>query len=79
MGTDTRTRTTPDDITASVLASFEACSDPRLRTLMQAFVRHLHEFAVDVGLTEEEWRGLRTWYTEEDSDRLWAEVREMLR
>lgn len=28
--------------------------------------------------TEEEWRGLRTWYTEEDSDRLWAEVREML-
>lgn len=25
--------------------------------------------------TEEEWRGLRTWYTEEDSDRLWAEIR----
>ncbi|QIN81609.1 NUDIX domain-containing protein [Rubrobacter tropicus] len=29
--------------------------------------------------TEEEWRGLRTWYTEEDSDRLWAEIRELHR
>jgi 8-oxo-dGTP diphosphatase len=27
--------------------------------------------------TEEEWRGLRTWYTREDSDRLWAEIRTM--
>jgi catechol 1,2-dioxygenase len=25
---------------------------------MQAFVRHLHDFAVEVELTEEEWRGL---------------------
>jgi 8-oxo-dGTP diphosphatase len=25
--------------------------------------------------TEEEWRGLRTWYTPEDSDRLWARIR----
>jgi protocatechuate 3,4-dioxygenase beta subunit len=52
------TRTTPADITATVLASFERCSDPRLRTLMQALVRHLHEFAVEVTLTEEEWRRL---------------------
>ncbi|CAA9490851.1 MAG: GDP-mannose mannosyl hydrolase [uncultured Rubrobacteraceae bacterium] len=27
--------------------------------------------------TEEEWRDLRTWYTPEDSDRLWAEIRAM--
>jgi catechol 1,2-dioxygenase len=54
----TSTGTTPADITAAVLASFEQCSDPRLRALMQALVRHLHEFAVDVGLTEEEWRAL---------------------
>jgi 8-oxo-dGTP diphosphatase len=27
--------------------------------------------------TEEEWRGLHTWYTPEDSDRLWAEIRAM--
>jgi hydroxyquinol 1,2-dioxygenase len=58
MGTSASTRTTPADITAAVLASFEQCADPRLRTLMQAFVRHLHEFAVEVGLTEEEWRRL---------------------
>ena len=29
--------------------------------------------------TEQEWRGLRTWYTEEDSDRLWAEIGELRR
>lgn len=29
--------------------------------------------------TEEEWRGLRTWYTPADSDRLWAEIRAMRR
>jgi 8-oxo-dGTP diphosphatase len=27
--------------------------------------------------TEEEWRGLNTWYTEEESDVLWDAVREM--
>jgi len=58
MSTDAITRTTPADITAAVLASFEQCADPRLRALMQAFVRRLHQFAVEVGLTEEEWRGL---------------------
>jgi len=52
----TSTRTTPEDITAAVLASFERCSDPRLRSLMQALVGRLHEFAVEVGLTEEKWR-----------------------
>ena len=29
--------------------------------------------------TEDEWRGLRTWYTPADSDRLWAEIRAMRR
>lgn len=27
--------------------------------------------------TEKQWRGLRTWYTPEDSDRLWARIRAM--
>jgi hydroxyquinol 1,2-dioxygenase len=49
-------RTTPADITAAVEASFADCEDPRLREVMQALVRHLHAFAVDVGLTEQEWR-----------------------
>jgi hydroxyquinol 1,2-dioxygenase len=48
-------RTAPEDITAAVVASFEECSDPRLREIMQSLVGHLHAFAVEVGLTEEEW------------------------
>ena len=52
----TRTRTTPADITAAAAASFERCSDPRLRELMQSLVRHLHGFATEVSLTEDEWR-----------------------
>ncbi len=51
-------RTTPADITAAALASFESCADPRLRELMQGLVRHLHSFAVETALTEEEWREL---------------------
>jgi catechol 1,2-dioxygenase len=49
------TRTSPADITAAVVASFDAAPDPRLRELMQAFARHLHAFATEVGLTEDEW------------------------
>ncbi|MBV9607586.1 MAG: hypothetical protein JO027_20895 [Solirubrobacterales bacterium] len=49
-------KTTPADITAAAVASFEGCADPRLRELMQSLVRHLHGFATEVGLTEEEWR-----------------------
>ncbi len=56
--TVSRTRTTSADITATVLASFDACPDPRLRELLQALVRHLHGFAVEVGLSEGEWREL---------------------
>jgi catechol 1,2-dioxygenase len=53
---DTAQRTTPADITAAVEASFDGCRDRRLREVMKALVRHLHAFAVEVGLTEEEWR-----------------------
>jgi catechol 1,2-dioxygenase len=49
-------RTTPADITAAVVASFDGAPDGRLREVMQALVRHLHGFAVEVGLTEDEWR-----------------------
>jgi catechol 1,2-dioxygenase len=52
------TKTTPEDITAAATASFEACPEPRLRTLMQALVRHLHAFAIEVDLTEEEWHAM---------------------
>ena len=46
---------TPEQITASAVASFDACPDPRLRLLMQSLVRHLHAFAQEVHLTEAEW------------------------
>jgi hydroxyquinol 1,2-dioxygenase len=51
----TASRTTPADITAAVVASFDGCDDNRLREVMQALARHLHEFATEVRLTPSEW------------------------
>ncbi|MFL4474481.1 intradiol ring-cleavage dioxygenase [Paeniglutamicibacter sp. MACA_103] len=42
-------------LTNNVLASFEDCTDPRLKQLMQSLVSHLHAFIRDVRLTEAEW------------------------
>nr|BAA82713.1 hydroxyquinol 1,2-dioxygenase [Arthrobacter sp.] len=42
-------------LTDTVLASFANTPDPRLRTLMQALVKHLHAFIREVRLTEAEW------------------------
>ncbi len=44
-----------DTITQAVLASMAQCPNPRLRTIMTSLVQHLHAFARDVKLTEEEW------------------------
>ena len=49
-------RTGPADITGKAVASFDGADDARLRELMQALVRHLHGFAAEVGLTQQEWR-----------------------
>jgi hydroxyquinol 1,2-dioxygenase len=51
-------KTTPADITAAARASFDSCTNPRLRELMQSLVTHLHGFAVETALTEDEWRQL---------------------
>ncbi len=48
-------RTRPEDITAAVVASFGDADDLRLRDVMQALTRHLHAFASEVGLTQQEW------------------------
>ncbi len=48
---------TPEELTADVLASFDGCEDARLREIMQALVRHLHGFVLEVGLTPQEWEG----------------------
>jgi len=47
---------THEDVTAAVLAAMERTSDPRLREIMGALVRHLHAFVREVRLTEPEFR-----------------------
>jgi hydroxyquinol 1,2-dioxygenase len=49
------TRTAPEDITAAAIASFDDCENERLRELMRALTHHLHAFASEVELTQEEW------------------------
>ena len=44
------------DVTKAVLAELERAPDPRFKEIMGAFVRHLHDFAREVKLTEEEFR-----------------------
>ncbi len=47
-------------ITDAVLAGLAGCEDARLKQVMSALVRHLHEFAREVKLTEAEWEaGIR--------------------
>lgn len=44
-----------EDVTAAVLEAFSKAPDPRLREILLALVRHLHGFAREVRLTEEEF------------------------
>ena len=47
---------TYQDITPLVLKVMEQTTDPRLREVMTALVRHLHGFIVETHLTEDEFR-----------------------
>src|SRR5918999_6559669 len=42
--------------TKAVLSELQRAPNPRFREIMSAFVRHLHDFAREVKLTEEEYR-----------------------
>jgi ATP/maltotriose-dependent transcriptional regulator MalT len=44
------------DVTKVVLDEYKRIKNPRLREIMAALVRHLHEFAREVKLTEEEFQ-----------------------
>jgi len=44
-----------DELTAEVIARLEATPNERLREIMQSLVMHLHSFAKEVQLTEDEW------------------------
>ena len=47
---------TQDDVTKAVLAELARAPDGRFKEIMAAFVRHLHAFAREVKLTEEEFQ-----------------------
>ncbi|WP_375492144.1 intradiol ring-cleavage dioxygenase [uncultured Jatrophihabitans sp.] len=51
-------------LTDTVLRSFESCTDPRLKLVLQSLVQHLHDFIRDVRLTEDEWRTAIDFLTE---------------
>ena len=42
-------------ITPAVLAAMAECGDKRLLEVTSSLVRHLHDFAREVSLTEDEW------------------------
>ncbi|HEV2626477.1 MAG TPA: dioxygenase, partial [Xanthobacteraceae bacterium] len=44
------------DVTKAVLSELERAKNSRLREILSAFVRHLHDFAREVKLTEEEFQ-----------------------
>jgi hydroxyquinol 1,2-dioxygenase len=44
-----------DDVTKAVLSELDGAKDPRFKEIMGALVRHLHAFAREVKLTEEEY------------------------
>src|SRR5437868_8491658 len=49
---------TEKDVTEAVLAELAKAPNPRFREIMSAFVRHLHDFAREVKLTEEEFQAV---------------------
>ena len=53
-----------DNITQAVLARHAGMQDARLRELMTSLVQHLHSFAREVKLTEEEWGAAIGFLTE---------------
>ena len=44
-----------EDLTNAVLASFDGAKTERFKTIAESLVKHLHAFASEVQLTEEEW------------------------
>ena len=54
-GVSPQQRTVEETLTATVLASFDGCTDPRLKQVMRSLTQHLHSFIREVRLTEEEW------------------------
>ena len=45
-----------EDVTPKVLDAYKTIEDPRLREIVAALIKHLHAFAREVHLTEEEFQ-----------------------
>ena len=54
---------TDENITDLAVERWATAEDPRLAELMTALVRHLHDFAREVRLTEAEWMAAMQWLT----------------
>jgi hydroxyquinol 1,2-dioxygenase len=54
---------TDDNLTDLAVKRWGTAHSPRLAELMTALVRHLHAYAREVGLTEEEWAAAVEWLT----------------
>src|SRR5215210_183114 len=54
---------TEDNITDLAVDRWGTAGDPRLADIMTALVRHLHDFAREVQLTEAEWMAAMLWLT----------------
>ncbi|WP_226357360.1 dioxygenase [Pseudonocardia sp. ICBG601] len=54
---------TEDTITDAAVARWATAHDPRTAELMTALVRHLHDFARETRLTEDEWMAAVRWLT----------------
>jgi hydroxyquinol 1,2-dioxygenase len=54
---------TEENITELAAQRWGTAHDPRTAELLQAFVRHLHDFAREVTLTEAEWMAAIGWLT----------------
>ena len=54
---------TEDNITGLAVERWATAGDPRLAEVMTALVRHLHDFAREVRLTEAEWMAAVQWLT----------------
>jgi hydroxyquinol 1,2-dioxygenase len=54
---------TEENITDLAVSRWGTAHDPRLAEIMTALVRHLHDFAREVQLTESEWMTAMLWLT----------------
>src|SRR3954462_12832677 len=60
---DTVAFVTEDNITDLAVRRWATAHSPRLAEVMTALVRHLHQFAREVRITEDEWMAAVEWLT----------------